>query len=94
MEQVKKLIPYSVYLPKEYHDQIKELAKERKASSMIRDAICMILDGGDAYKSGYNQGLRDAVKTIDSIKEVEHIAVRGKYLNDILAETIKELEMK
>ena len=94
MEQVKKLIPYSVYLPKEYHDQIKELAKERKASSMIRDAICMILDGGDAYKSGYNQGLRDAVTTIDSIKEVEHIAVRGKYLNDILAETIKELEMK
>jgi hypothetical protein len=30
---MKKLIPYSVYLPVEYHDKIKELAKQRKASS-------------------------------------------------------------
>lgn len=96
MEQVKdkKLIPYSVYLPQKYHDKIKELAKERKASSMIRDAICMILDGGDAYKSGYNQGLRDAVKQVDALKEIEHIAIRGKYLNDVLADAINELEMK
>jgi hypothetical protein len=96
MEQIKdkKLIPYSVYLPRKYHDKIKDLAKERKASSMIRDAICMILDGGDAYKSGYNQGLRDSVKQVDALKEIEHIAIRGKYLNDILAENINQLEMK
>jgi len=96
MEQVKekKLIPYSVYLPRKYHDQIKDLAKQRKASSMIRDAICMILDGGDAYKSGYNQGIRDSVKQVDALKEIEHIAIRGKYLNDVLAEALNELEMK
>lgn len=96
MESIKekKLIPYSVYLPQKYHDKIKELAKERKASSMIRDAICMILDGGDAYKSGYNQGLRDAVKQVDALKEIEIIAIRGRYLNDILADAINELEMK
>lgn len=96
MESIKekKLIPYSVYLPQKYHDKIKELAKERKASSMIRDAICMILDGGDAYKSGYNQGLRDSVKQIDALKEIEVIAIRGRYLNDILADAITELEMK
>jgi hypothetical protein len=94
MEQVKKLIPYSVYLPRLYHDKIKELAKQRKASSMIRDAICMILDGGDAYKSGYNQGLRDAGKQIDTLKDIEHIAVRGRYLNDILNDAILTLELK
>jgi hypothetical protein len=96
MEQIKekKLIPYSVYLPRKYHDQIKDLAKQRKASSMIRDAICMILDGGDAYKSGYNQGIRDSVKQVDALKEIEHIAIRGKYLNDVLAEALNELEMK
>jgi hypothetical protein len=96
MEQMKdkKLIPYSVYLPRKYHDQIKDLAKQRKASSMIRDAICMILDGGDAYKSGYNQGIRDSVKQIDALKEIEHIAIRGKYLNDVLAAALNELEMK
>jgi len=84
---MKKLIPYSVYLPVEYHDKIKELAKQRKASSMVRDAICMIVDGDDTFKSGYNKALKDC------IKEIEHIAVRGKYLADVLADQIKELEM-
>ena len=52
---MKKLIPYSVYLPPEYHDQIKELAKERKASSTVRDAIQMILDGDGSYDAGYRK---------------------------------------
>ena len=96
MESIKekKLIPYSVYLPQKYHDKIKELAKERKASSMIRDAICMILDNGDAYKSGYNQAIRDAIKVIDNNKECEIIHIKGKYLNDILIDQIMLLESK
>jgi hypothetical protein len=90
---MKKLIPYSVYLPPEYHAKIKDLAKKRLASSMVRDAICMIVDGDDAFKAGYNKALKDVVKTIDAIKEIEHIAVKGKYLNDVMADQIKLLEM-
>jgi hypothetical protein len=88
---MKNLVPYSVYLPVEYHAKIKELAKQRKASSTVRDAICMILDGNDAYSSGYNKALKDAIKVIDSTKDIEHIAVRGKYLNDVLADQLKQL---
>jgi hypothetical protein len=88
---MKNLIPYSVYLPVEYHAKIKELAKQRKASSTVRDAICMILDGNDSFKSGYNKALKDAIKVIDNTKEIEHIAVRGKYLNDMLADQLKQL---
>lgn len=90
----KKLVPYSVYLPKEYHDKLKEVAKDRKAAGMVRDAICMILDGGDQYKSGYNKALRDAVKVIDSNKDVGIVALRGKYIADVLADDINQLEMK
>lgn len=90
----KKLIPYSVYLPVEYYNKIKVLAKQRKASAMVRDAICMIIDGDDAYKSGYNKALRDVIAAIDAVKEIEHIAVKGKYLNDVLAESIGLLEIK
>lgn len=89
---MKKLIPYSVYLPVEYHAKIKELAKQRLASSMVRDAICMIVDGNDTYAAGYNKALADATKVIDSCKEIEHIAVRGKYLSDTLADQLKMLE--
>ena len=90
----KKLIPYSVYLPKDYHDKISELAKQRKASGMIRDAICMILDGGDQYQSGYNQGIRDAVKYVRKISELKIIAYKDKYLDDLVVEQIEQLEMK
>jgi hypothetical protein len=90
---MKKLIPYSVYLPVEYHDKIKVLAAQRKASAMVRDAICMILDGDDAFKAGYNKALKDCIRQIDEVKEIEHIAVRSKYLNDLLSDNIKSLEM-
>jgi len=89
---MKKLIPYSVYLPAEYHDKIKELAQERKASSTVRDAIQMILDGNDSYKAGYSKALKDCVKIVDNCKEIEIIAIRGKYLNDILIEQIEQLQ--
>lgn len=88
----KKLMPYSVYLPMEYYEKIKDLAKERKASGMVRDAIMMALDGNEEFKSGYNKGVRDAVKVVDSCKEIEMIAIKGKYLNDVLAEQISSLE--
>ena len=90
---MKKLIPYSVYLPVEYHDKIKVLAAQRKASAMVRDAICMILDGDDAFKAGYNKALKDCIRQIDEVKEIEHIAVRNKYLNDLLSAKIKSWEM-
>ena len=90
----KKLIPYSVYLPPEYYAKIRKHAQQRKASSLVRDAIIMALEGNDAFSSGYNQGLRDAIKAIDSCKEIEVIAVNGKYLADLLADQINQLEKK
>ena len=80
-----KLVPYSVYLSQEHYDKIRQHAKNRKASSLVRDAITMIIDGNDPYKAGYAQALRDAVK-------IEHFAFKGKYLNDILIDQLKSLD--
>ncbi len=90
----KKLIPYSVYLPVEYHAKLKAVAKERKASAMIRDAIMMILDGDDAYKGGYNKGVRDSAQVVYECDEAQMVAIKGRDLGDILTDRIKELEMK
>jgi predicted transcriptional regulator len=92
--EAKKLVPYSVYLPREYHDKLKEIAKQRKASSMIRDAITMLLDGDDTYRSGYNKGLRDAAKIVYECEEAQMVAVKGRDLGAILTERIQELEVK
>ena len=88
----KNLIPYSVYLPPKYHKKIKELAKERKASSTVRDALCMILDGDDSYQAGYSKGIKDSVKTIKACKEIQVIAIHGKYLDTLLCEQIEQLK--
>jgi hypothetical protein len=92
-ESMKKLVPYSVYLPVEHYEKIKVLASQRKASAMVRDAIGMILDGNDAYKAGYNKALRDCVKQVNDIQEIENIAVRGKYLSTFLSERIESMEL-
>ena len=89
----KVMRPYSVYLPEEYIVRIKELAKERKAAALVRDAIMMALDGDDSFKAGYNKALRDVVGLIDNISEIKVIAINGKYLADIMADQIDGLKM-
>jgi hypothetical protein len=90
MEQ-KRLIPYSVYLPEGQHKKLKKLAKERKASALIRDAIDMIIDGNDAFTSGYNKAVKDAAQLVYDCDEAQMIAVKGKDLGAILTEQIEGL---
>jgi hypothetical protein len=90
----KKLIPYSVYLPEDHHIKLKEFAKERKASELIRNAIGMLVDGTDVYTSGYNKAINDAAKVIYDCEEAQMIAVKGKDLGVILSERIAELEVR
>jgi hypothetical protein len=54
----------------------------------------MIIDGNDAYISGYNKACKDAAKVIYDNEEAQMIAVKGKDLGSILTELIKDLEMK
>ncbi len=93
MEQ-KKLVPYSVYLPVEMHSKLREAARSRKASVLIRDAITMIIDGHDAYTSGYNKAVKDAAQLIYDCPEAQMIAIKGKDLGSILTDQIKSLEIK
>ena len=88
----KKLIPYQVYLPEEYHEKLREAAKERKASVLIRNAIGMLVDGTDVYSTGYNAGIKDAAKFIYDCEEAQMIAVKGKDLGVVLSERIQELK--
>jgi bisphosphoglycerate-independent phosphoglycerate mutase (AlkP superfamily) len=89
----KVMRPYSVYLPEEYIVRIKEMAKERKAAALVRDAIVMALDGDDSFKAGYNKALRDVVGLVDNINEIKVIAINGKYLADLMADQIEGLKM-
>jgi len=88
-----KLIPYSVYLPSELHKKLKTLAKDRKASELIRNAIQMIIDGNTAYNSGYNMALKDIIGIINSNESAITISVHGILIADNLISDIKTLEI-
>jgi len=88
-----KLIPYSVYLPKELHKKLKALAKDRKASELIRNAIQMIIDGNTAYNSGYNKALRDSIKVINNNEKAITISMYGNTIAHDLISDIKTLEL-
>lgn len=90
----RKLVPYSVYLAEDQVKQLKAFAEKRQASKVIRDAITMILDGSDAYNSGYNQAIRDVSKIIYECPEAQMVAVRGKDLGALLTEQVEMLYKK
>jgi hypothetical protein len=76
------------------HSKLKEAARSRKASVLIRDAITMIIDGHDAYTSGYNKAVKEAAQLIYDCPEAQMIAIKGKDLGSILTEQIELLEIK
>jgi len=71
---------------------LKEMAKNRSASSFIRDAVLVAIEGKDDFTSGYNKGLRDACKVIRDTKETSILLVGNDRLSDILVERIDMLE--
>ena len=83
--------PYILYLPEEYIVKIKELAKERKASEIVRDAIVSALDGSGEYDSGYNKGVRDAIKIVGNCREAYETAIRGVPISDLLTDQLRQI---
>ena len=92
--EAKRLIPYSVHLREDIYNKLKLAAGERKASSMVRDAITMIIEGDDAYTSGYNKGLQDAIKMIDANVLASGITINNHNIGETLIAGINGLTVK
>lgn len=89
---MEKLIAYSLYLPAQDVYELRNMAKDRKAASFVRDAIAAALHNKDQYVSGYQKGLRDACKIIQDTKEAYTLLLGNDKLGDILVENIRMLE--
>ena len=87
-----KLIPYTVYLPEEHFSKIKALAKERKASGVIRDALCSFLDGDDQYVSGYNKAIKESIKRVKANEELRSISIRNQTVSQKVSVILQSME--
>lgn len=92
--ETKRLIPYSVHLPEEIYWKLKAAAGERKASALVRDAITLILEGGTTYNGGYNKGLRDAMKVVESESLINGLVINGKHVTPSLIKRMEQLIIK
>jgi homoserine dehydrogenase len=88
---MEKLIPYCLYLPEAHIKQLQTMAQSRKASEFVRNAVVMALEKTDEFSSGYNKGITDACSIINNNKEAKMIAVKSRYLCDILGDQIRKL---
>ena len=91
LEKSSRLVPYSVYLSEETHDALREKARTRQASKVVRDAITMILEGSDQFSSGYKQGLRDAMNVIHQNESASIVSVNDRKIADHLIDEIEQL---
>ena len=92
MDAKLKKVPYSLYLPPDLHSKLTAIAQRRKASELVRNAITMIIEGNDAYTSGYNKAIKDAAQLVYDCEEAQMVAIKGKDLGSILTQRIESLE--
>ena len=88
--ETKRQIPYSVHLREDIYHQLKDAAKGRKASGIVRDAITMIIEGDDAFNAGFNKGLREAMKVVRDDVWAKSLSVHGELMSEVLADQIAE----
>jgi len=86
----KKLIPYSVHLPEPIYKRIKSAAGDRKASSIVREAIILYLDD-DKHVGAYNKALKDAMSIIKKDPNASTISIQGASISEILCDQISSL---
>lgn len=86
-----QLIPYSVHLRPDIHAKIKAAAGERKAASIVRNAITSFLEGGSAYENGRKQGILEAIAVVQKDSRANGLALNGEVLSDTLTVQLKKL---
>lgn len=89
--ETKRMIPYSVHLREDIYLKLKEIAKDRKATALVRDAITMIVEGDDSFSGGYKKAVRDVVGLIQFDEWAGSIGIGGQSISDRLITKIERL---
>ena len=89
--EAKRLIPYSVHLREDIYLKLKDAAKDRKATALVRDAITLIVEGDDAFNGGYNKAIRDVIAAVHEDEWCKSVGVLGKTFADHIEEQVSPM---
>lgn len=87
----KRLIPYSVHLPEDVFNLIKQAAGERKASGMVREAIVSFFGKRDLFDKGYQAGIQAAIKKVGNNRLANSIAYENVSMAEVLSTDLQKL---
>lgn len=86
-----RMIPYSVHLREDVYLKLKEVAKGRKAASLVRDAVTMIIEGDDTFNGGYNKAIRDVISMIQEDSWAKTIGIHDESLAHYLTSKVEQM---
>lgn len=87
----KRLIPYSVHLPEDVFNLIKQAAGERKASGLVREAIVSFVTKRDLFDKGYQAGIQAAIKKVGNNRLANTIAYDNNTIAEVLSKDLSSL---
>jgi hypothetical protein len=87
----KRLVPYSVHLPEDIFNIVKQAAGERKASGLVRDAIISFVENQGQYDNGFRAGIEAAIKKVGNNKLASSISYKNELIADTLSTELKSL---
>lgn len=87
----KRLIPYSVHLPEDIYNLIKQAAGDRKASGMVREAIVSFVGKRDLFDKGYQAGIQASMKKIANNKMANAISYNNVTVAEVLTNDLNSL---
>lgn len=87
----KRLIPYSVHLPEDVFNLIKQAAGERKASSLVREAIVSFVTKRDLFDKGYQAGIQASIKKVGNNRLANMIAYDNNTIAEVLSKDLSSL---
>jgi hypothetical protein len=71
-------------LPEPIYRKVKEAAGQRRASSLVRDAIVNYLDNNDQQSAAYNQAIHDCINMVTRHALARTVSIGGKTIADVL----------
>lgn len=89
--ETKKLVPYSVHLPEHLYNQIRLAAAERKASSIIRDALDAYFKNQNSMEAGRQQGILECIRVIENDPLLKHWAFDNRPLSEMISTKLNKL---
>jgi len=84
-----KLKPFMTYMTEADHTSLRKFAKSKKITmaQIIREGITMRMSDG-SYISGFNDGVKASIKTIDALPAAQMRFPSGQSFSNLIADEL------